>query len=230
MHVLAVDTALGACSAAVIADGVVIGRTWEPMQRGHAERLADLTRETLDLSGADFGRMDRLAVTVGPGTFTGLRVGLSFIRAMAVARAIPAVGVTTLTAIAAGARRENKSVSPIGVVIDARRGQFYFQLFQGDLTEITSPQILDAARAIDQIVECEDAHGRLTLGGSGVELLGKLPSRVETAGVVQPDATDVGLFASTVSNPLDHQPDPLYLRAPDAKAQTLSVFASRRMK
>src|SRR3712207_4426913 len=103
MNILGIDTALGACSAAVITDARVLSRRHEEMLRGHAEALAPMVREVMEEAGLAFAALDRLAVTTGPGTFTGQRVGLAFVRALVVALKRPAIGVTTLDAIAAQA-------------------------------------------------------------------------------------------------------------------------------
>ena len=80
MKILAVDTALGACSVALLDDGKILAHVFEPMDRGHAERLAPMVDEAMKKAGMDFSSLDRLAVTTGPGTFTGQRVGLAFMR------------------------------------------------------------------------------------------------------------------------------------------------------
>jgi tRNA threonylcarbamoyladenosine biosynthesis protein TsaB len=107
--VLALDTALDGCSVA-IADGEIV-RAWrdETMTRGQAERLAPMVRETLEAAGIRFSELDRVAVTTGPGSFTGVRVGLSFARALALSLNKSCLGVSTLEALAfspQGARRE----------------------------------------------------------------------------------------------------------------------------
>ena len=103
MKILAVDTALGACSVALLSGDKILAHSFEEMARGHAERLAPMVQETMAKAGIAFSDIDRLAVTTGPGTFTGQRVGLAFMRGLRIALKKPLTGVTTLEAMAAGA-------------------------------------------------------------------------------------------------------------------------------
>ena len=100
MKILAVDTALGACSAAVLSDGHVLSQEHELMLRGHAEALAPMVQRVMTAAGISFRALQRVGVTTGPGTFTGQRVGLAFARALGVALKVPVVGTTTLHAMA----------------------------------------------------------------------------------------------------------------------------------
>lgn len=131
MKVMVIDTALGACVAGVFtgeADAsppYALGMRAEVMAKGHQERLGGLARDAAAEAGG-FGGIDRIGVTVGPGSFTGLRVGLAFALGLGAALDRPVIGVSTLDALAASA--------PIGglvaAVIDARRGQAYARLFR----------------------------------------------------------------------------------------------------
>src|ERR1700743_343581 len=105
MRILAVDTALGACSVAVLDGEKILFHHFEEMARGHAEALPPMVQAAM--AGIAFESLDRLAVTTGPGTFTGQRVGLAFMRGLRVALKKPLIGITTLEAMAAatGARR-----------------------------------------------------------------------------------------------------------------------------
>src|SRR5438105_13722419 len=99
MKVLAVDTALGACSAALLDNEHILARRFEPMDRGHAERLVPMVEEIMREADVEFASLDRLAVTTGPGTFTGQRVGLAFMRGLRVALHRPLIGITTPAAM-----------------------------------------------------------------------------------------------------------------------------------
>src|SRR3974390_3374060 len=104
MRVLAIDTALAACSAAVLdteQGGGIVASESLPMVRGHAEALLPLVQRVMQQAGVSFPDIDRVAVTTGPGSFTGLRVGIAAARGMALAAAKPAVGLSTLAAFAA---------------------------------------------------------------------------------------------------------------------------------
>ena len=107
MKILAVDTALGACSVAALLDDAIVAHRWIAMLRGHAEALAPMVQETLEDAHVQLGEFDRLAVTTGPGTFTGQRVGLAFMRGLRLALARPLVGITTLEAMAEAAKAES---------------------------------------------------------------------------------------------------------------------------
>src|SRR6187455_2235246 len=123
MRVLAIDTALESCSAAVLdtANGKVTSEAL-PMLRGHAEALMPLIGRVMKQSDMAFSALDRIAVTTGPGSFTGLRVGIAAARGIALAAGKPAVGVTTLAAFAAPALIVAQGV-PVLAVIDARNNQ-----------------------------------------------------------------------------------------------------------
>jgi tRNA threonylcarbamoyladenosine biosynthesis protein TsaB len=100
--VLAFDTSAGACSAAVLGgDGTVLARRCEALERGHAERLLPMLRDVLAEAGVEIADLALLAVTIGPGTFTGIRIGLAAARGLALASGLPLVGVTSLEAVAA---------------------------------------------------------------------------------------------------------------------------------
>src|SRR5476649_2367675 len=127
MLILAIDTALDACAAAVLdtESGRLIAQESLALKRGHAEALMPLIAHVIKASGIGFSGLDRIAVTTGPGSFTGLRVGLSAARGIALAAEKPVVGLTTLAAFAAPLVAEDQE-SPIISVIDARHDQVFF--------------------------------------------------------------------------------------------------------
>src|SRR6201747_3134050 len=133
MLILAIDTALDACAAGVLDTdaGEMIASESQAMKRGHAEALMPLIGRVMKDSGIAFAALDRIAVTTGPGSFTGLRVGLSAARGLALAADKPVVGLSTLTAYAAPVVGQN---APHAVVsaIDARHDHVYFQVVSGD--------------------------------------------------------------------------------------------------
>jgi tRNA threonylcarbamoyl adenosine modification protein YeaZ len=132
MLILAIDTALDACSAAVLDTDAskIVAQESQPMKRGHAEALMPLIARVMKASTVAFASLDRIAVTTGPGSFTGLRVGLSAARGIALAAGKPVVGLTTLTAYAAPIVTEN-GPHPIISAIDARHDHVYFQVVGG---------------------------------------------------------------------------------------------------
>src|ERR1700674_1714935 len=122
MRILAADTALGACSAAVLENGKLGAHAFQLMARGHAEALAPMVEHVMREAGLAFTALDRLGVTTGPGTFTGQRVGLAFMRGLALTLKLPLVGVTTLDAMAKAALA-SVDVGAAVVCADARRGE-----------------------------------------------------------------------------------------------------------
>lgn len=223
MRILALDTALLACSAAFWVDGVVIAKRFAPMERGHAEQLLPMVETVRREAGQTYGDVDFLAVTVGPGTFTGVRIGLAAARGLALAAARPLVGVTTLAAVAEGARSEIRDAEPILAVLDARRGEVYAQAFDSQGAPVTDP----AAIATDEILSVVPGATGLAVG-TGVPLIWRRLSQhhpgwrtAETLG--QPDAAWVAELAARYvaaggEFKTGQPPAPLYLRSPGARA------------
>src|ERR1700741_2200081 len=142
MLILAIDTALDACAAAVLDTGTakLIAMESQAMKRGHAEALMPLIARVMKESGLPFAALDRVAVTTGPGSFTGLRVGLSAARGIGLAAAKPVVGLTTLSAYAAPIVSEGGE-EPVISAIDARHGQVYFQAVSGNGSSLVRPRV-----------------------------------------------------------------------------------------
>src|SRR5213082_1253415 len=150
MLILAIDTALDACAAGVLDTdaGKLIAQESLPMKRGHAEALMPLIARVTQQSRLPFSAFDRIAVTTGPGSFTGLRVGLSAARGIALAAAKPVVGLTTLTAYAAPFVGDN-SEHPIIAAIDARHDHVYFQVVSGDGSSLVKPKVAPIGEALE---------------------------------------------------------------------------------
>jgi tRNA threonylcarbamoyladenosine biosynthesis protein TsaB len=209
LFVLAIDTTLEACSASLLKDGVVLARRSEPMQRGHQERLAVLVDEVVRQAHAGFHELDRIGVTTGPGSFTGLRVGLAFARGLALALGVPCVGLGTLEALAASA----PSGGWTAAAVDARRGQIYLQIFH-DGRPHGPPEALETAAAIDRVRGL--GSGPVTVVGSAAPLLKTELGHVETIEIAAPDPVAVARLAAAAPEPAG-PPSPIYLRAPDAR-------------
>jgi len=208
MITLAIDTCLTACSVAVLDGDTVLATASEPMARGHQERLAPLTREVMRAAGLDFGAIERIGVTVGPGSFTGLRVGLAFAKGLALALDRPCVGVGSLEALAAGLLADGVRAA----VIDAGRGRVFLQIFEGEAA-IVAPDSLEIATAAARLAELVQA-GDLTLTGPGAALLcGVAPG----ARIIDQAAPSPVVVAKLAARSAVTPPRPLYLRAPDAK-------------
>src|SRR5258707_12338730 len=123
--ILAVDTALGACSAALVADGQTLAHEHLLMARGHAEARAPMVDALMRGAGVSFAALDRIAVTTGRGTFTGQGVGLAFARALGLGLKRPVIGVTTLDAMAQEALTKHPGIAWALAVADAKRGEIY---------------------------------------------------------------------------------------------------------
>jgi tRNA threonylcarbamoyladenosine biosynthesis protein TsaB len=217
MMILAIDTALDACSAAVLdtTSGNTIAIESQPMQRGHAEALMPLIARVMKESGIAFTALDRIAVTTGPGSFTGLRVGLSAARGIALAAGKPAVGLTTLAAYAAPVVAANAE-HPILSAIDARHDHVYFQVVAGDGSPIVRPKVAPIAEALEAV-----QYGALHLVGNAAAILAaRWPADATPPVAVDsqpaPDITWVAWIGAAV-DPDGASPRPFYLRAPDAK-------------
>jgi tRNA threonylcarbamoyladenosine biosynthesis protein TsaB len=226
MRVLAIDTALAVCAAAVL-DTERPGlqaRESVPMIRGHAEALMPLIAKVMDAAELEFAELDRIAVTTGPGSFTGLRVGIAAARGIALAAARPSVGLSTLAAYAAPLIAKDDSI-PVLAVIDARHDQVYLQVFGVGGRMLVSPRIgpiQEAARI--------SGPGPVRIVGSAAREVAAAwpadfpaPLLVETHPAPEIDwvarlgAAAVGLAP----------PKPFYLRAPDAQPQDTSRLARR---
>ncbi len=142
MRILAIDTALGACAAAVLDSerGAILASESLAMVRGHAEAVMPLIARVMDAARCEFSDLDRIAVTVGPGSFTGLRVGIAAARGIALAAAKPAIGLSTLSALAAP-HVASRSGETIIAAIDGRNEQVYFQVFAPNGATIVSPRL-----------------------------------------------------------------------------------------
>jgi tRNA threonylcarbamoyladenosine biosynthesis protein TsaB len=219
VKILAVDTALGACSVAVLDGNDVLAHRFQFMERGHAEALAPMVQTAMRGADIRFGDLDRLAVTTGPGTFTGQRVGMAFMRGMRIALKLPLIGITTLEAMARAAMKETGA--PFAAALhDAKRGEVYAALYaKADV--LLEPSLLplgDAVRIIwDRVGGCGEM---LALAGTAAvdarERYVALGGKARETGIIAPDALLVARIAA-ITTPTDEVPKPLYLRPPDAR-------------
>jgi len=217
MLILAIDTALDACAAGILDTdaGQLIAQESQAMKRGHAEALMPLIARVMRQSGLGFADLDRIAVTAGPGSFTGLRVGLSAARGLALAAGKPAVGLTTLTAYAAPVVAQNAE-PPVISAIDARHGQVYFQVVRGDGSPLIRPRVAPIEEAL-----AAARFGAPHLVGNAARILADRwpadappPFRIDAEPA--PDIAWVAWVGAAV-NPETAPARPFYLRAPDAK-------------
>lgn len=219
MRILAIDTALGACSACVLDAGEATPVACEQvaMERGHAEALMPMIERVMNAVEGGFTSLDRVAVTIGPGSYTGLRVGISAARAIALAAGIPAIGVTTLAATAAPlVGRESGRV--IASALDAKHGQVWFQALNAQgkqLVSIRQVSYRDAARAI--------GAGPVSLVGSAAMAVANEAWAIGLDAYVidEAKAPDVAWVArlGLIADPETAPPRPLYLKAPETTPQ-----------
>ena len=227
MRVLAIDTALEACSVAVLDTerGTIIAHESLPMLRGHAEALIPLIARVLERARLTFSDIDRIAVTTGPGSFTGLRVGIAAARGIALAAGKPAVGLSTLAAYAAPFVAADDTLSVVAV-IDARHDHVYLQVFGPGGRTIVAPRLAPLREALRAA-----ATGAPRLVGTAAATLAaawppgeRPPSLVDARRA--PDIDWVArLGAAAVETGVP--PKPLYLRAPDAQPQNAAQLARR---
>jgi tRNA threonylcarbamoyladenosine biosynthesis protein TsaB len=219
MLILAIDTALDACAAAVLDTGTsqMIGRESLAMKRGHAEALMPLIARVIREAGIAFAALDRIAVTTGPGSFTGLRVGLSAARGIGLAADKPVVGLSTLTAYAAPVVGQN-AAQPVISAIDARHDHVYFQMVSGDGGSLIRPRIAPLEEALGAI-----RFGAPHLVGNAARILAdRWPVDALPPFKVDPQpAPDIAWLAwlGAAVSPDSAPARPYYLRAPDAKPQ-----------
>ncbi|WP_448205279.1 tRNA (adenosine(37)-N6)-threonylcarbamoyltransferase complex dimerization subunit type 1 TsaB [Azospirillum sp. sgz302134] len=216
MRVLGLDTATSGCSAAVWDDGRVTARRAEPMARGQAEALVPMAEAALAEAGVGFDGLDRIAVTVGPGAFTGLRIALAAARGFALAAGLPVVGITTFEAIAHGLPETERAGRAVLVAVDSRRAEPFLQLFAPDLAPMGEPAMPDPA-AIPGWLDGLYARGPLLVAGDGAGLLRLLlegrPDTAFASGPGMPDAAVVAALGAERAAGLPAQP--FYLRPPD---------------
>lgn len=230
MNILAFDTSLNACSAAAAADAGAPGsrsaHLCEPCTSGHAERLIPMIAAAVAQAGLTPGEVELLAVTIGPGTFAGVRTGVAAARALAFALNVPVVAATSLAVMA------RKAVEVLGadctrallVAVPARPGFFYAQVFTGDGLETGRPPLLLAGKDAVRL-----SPGPLRLVGPGAHGIAAVMRAHGTDAVALlpdlfPDARTLLLMAPGL-RPLEGPPVPLYLREADAKVPSAAAVA-----
>ncbi len=227
MRILAIDTSLAACAVCVLdTDGpTMLARESLAMDRGHAEALLPMVDRVASAAEGSFAALDRVAVTIGPGSYTGLRIGISAARAIGLAAGVPVVGVATLSAyLAPLLAGEMRGLA--GVAIDAKHGQIYVQVVApGGRTII--PAGLMGLRETVRLM----GSGPIHLTGSAAPMLA---SEAWTQGIEAfvadaPMAPEIAWVAQlgAVADPAQALPKPLYLRGPDAKPQDAARIARR---
>jgi tRNA threonylcarbamoyladenosine biosynthesis protein TsaB len=227
MRVLALDTALDACAAAVLDTerrDLVASET-QPMARGHAEALMPMIARVMDAARLEFSEIDRIAVTIGPGSFTGVRVGIAAARGIALAAGKPAIGLTTLAAFTAP-HVAGGFAGTVVPVIDARHGQVYMQVFGPGGRAVVAPRLASLREA----VEAARSRAPALVTGSAAHLVAaEWPTDEPPPQVVPASAPEIAWVArlGAVAQEDRALPKPLYLRPPDARPQDAARIAQR---
>lgn len=228
MRILAFDTATRATAVALAAaDGQVLESRDDPSpgeRPGHASRLLPLMAEVLERGGLSYSELDRIAVGVGPGSFTGLRIGIATARGLARAAALPLVGVSTLRSLAVNAQDAPGSPGAVAAVIDARRGEVFAAAWRADGVMLISPRAAAPERLAESLLRAPVRM--LAVGDGAVEFRAVL----ERSGALIPEddsllhrvtaAAHLGIAAQLPAVSAD-QIHPEYLRPPDAKEPSL---------
>lgn len=217
--ILALDTAHAHCQVGVItAQGTFFGAS-HPLARGHAEVLIDQVNQVLEQAGLSLQNVERIVTTVGPGSFTGLRVGIAAARGFGFALKVPVIGISSLEALALNIHSHSRRKL---VVIDARREEFFMQIFKDNNQPETKPTLLSP----DQVASIVAPD--MVMVGSGSRALGR---RSDLAEIIEEsreklaansEIVDIEALAryASVLDPALYPPEPVYVRSPDAKPQT----------
>jgi len=231
MNILALDTSMGACGAAVlIADGATqrIVLCEESMARGHAEALMPMVAEVMMGAGLDFGALDLIAATLGPGSFTGVRIAIAAARGFALVTGTKLWGTDSLSVMAKAALESgtNTGGKPFAVAVDARGERLYFGLYDGTGRRLEGPLLVSAHEAAKLLPD----DLAVVVGSGAVHLVepalkrghhldAKLPD-------LQPSAAALAELALEANETLPTL-RPLYLLPPDAKPQAAAMVARR---
>jgi tRNA threonylcarbamoyl adenosine modification protein YeaZ len=217
MNFLAIDCSASLC-AACIYDAQAeeeLGRAVLDLGKGHAEHLMAVVGDALKAAGADFPDLGAVAVSVGPGSFTGVRVGVSAARGFALALKIPAIGVTTLEALAAESRDKFGTRNVLSA-LDGGRGEIQAAVYDGLGGTLYAPSVIALSRAAELATEFSPV-----LAGTAAKLIADaVPSQAFDVGSLGATA-DIAAYARLAAQKgVDgERPTPVYLREPDAKPQ-----------
>ena len=224
---LALDTTLGACSVALIDNGVVVAQKKEVRARGHVERLLPMVQEVINTAEISMADITFIAVTIGPGTFAGVRIGLSAAKGMAMALDIPLITVTSLESLAYEFAKKNANFAGnIAVAVDARRRELYFQIFE--IIDKKIQAISQEEALLIQLAAKKINTNIKMIIGSGAEILNlaldeqKIDFSTDFQNPTAEFIAEISLNYGKRRLDVDHV-KPLYLRAPDANLPSKNI-------
>jgi tRNA threonylcarbamoyladenosine biosynthesis protein TsaB len=215
---LGLDSTGSACSAAIWRGERVVASRFAAMARGQAEALIPMVAAVLEEAALAIEALDLIAVTVGPGAFTGVRIGIAAARGLSLASGVPALGVSSFAAAAAQAPLEERRGRPLLVTLDSRRAEYFVAMFGADDTPLWPGALL----SVGEIAARLPAAPLLLAGDAATALAAQLQrsglALASRAGAI--DAGDVARLAARAWRPgmRPPPPEPLYLRAPDTTA------------
>lgn len=217
MKLLALDTAANLCSVAVsdAESGTMLAQISEDIGKGHAERLMTIIEQVVAEAGIAINEIGKVVTSIGPGSFTGVRVGVATARGLALALRCPAIGISTLEALAYDARKAHPG-RPVLSVIDARRDEFYTQFFAEDGAPTSEPMIVPLSGIVERLVD----HGQnLVLSGSAASLVNAALDRPLDIASAMATGTIAAFSQLGMLSQDTVLPSPLYLRGLDVKPQ-----------
>ena len=235
MLILALDSSAAPASVALLEDGKILSEFYINTKQTHSQTLMPMVESVLKLTNKTLDDVTCMAVSAGPGSFTGVRIGVSCVKGLSMTRNIPCAGVSTLRAMAENARQLTGIVC---AVMDARCGQVYNALFRaegGKLTRLCNDRALPIAELLE---ECKTFAEKIYLVGDGAELCYKTFAAIR-AELLQPQlrfqrASGVAMAAQEmIENGQTVTPDalmPIYLRLPQAERELKAKNAQKNNK
>ena len=224
--VLALDSAGSGCSVVLAAGETVLAAEWCANERGQTERLLPIIDAVMRKSGLSAAALDIVGATIGPGSFTGIRIGLAAVRGIALATGARSVGVTSFEAVAANlaSRADERSASFLLIALESRREDLYVQLFDHAHHPLVDP-IAVMPVELDKTVRGLIGEAPLVVAGDAAQRAEQmLLARSDTivVGGSAPDATGVlrAMIRRKRLGELLAPPLPLYLRPPDVTFST----------
>ena len=227
LKVLAFDTATSSCAITIWQNHQILAEEQQFIDRGHAEVLVPLIETVLIQANLSYQELDLLAVTTGPGAFTGIRIGLATARSLAVVCNLPLIGITNFEALVNATPKPERLGCKILVVLETKRSDFYICMYDENLSVLVEPQTIDGS-GLGLLVQ----KGTLLLTGDAIERA--LPFlRVPGLRVVKSTSeyyVNTGIVAELAAGIMGsglvlEKPLPFYLKPPDVNLpSTLKIF------